>query len=91
MSRFRIKFTLIDGRKVYPTDSGGYQYVPPNALASTTVRDMIAYGAYSSCLSMFVMGASGKPDFVGISHAELESEHDPHDDSAFGPGGRKPF
>jgi hypothetical protein len=83
---FRIKFILKDGRKIYPTDKGQYQLVEAGALKSSLVRDLIAHGAYTPSLGMFVMGRA-LPSYIRISSAELEPVSSPVDTTAFILGG----
>jgi hypothetical protein len=88
MEQFRIKFILKDGRKIYPTDKGQYQLVDAGALESSLTRDIIAHGAYTPALSLFVMGGA-RPDYIRIERAELEPVGSPVDTTAFILGGRR--
>ena len=87
MKNFRIKFILNDGRRIYPTDGGRFQLVDADALSSPTTKSIVAHGAYTSSLSIFVMGASGE-GYVRISEAVLEPVTSPVDAEAFVAGGR---
>lgn len=84
---YRIKFTLADGRQIYPTDKGRFQLVDADAVGSPTVRDLIAHGAYSQSLSLFVMDAPG-PGYVRIVGASVEPADSPVDTQAFVLGGQ---
>ena len=57
-----------------------------DALSSQTVKTLLQTGAYTSCLSLFVPGASGD-EYVGISKAVLEPRDSPVDREAFILGG----
>lgn len=85
---YRIKFTLADGRQVYPTDKGRFQLVDADAIGSRTVQNLIARGAYSASLSLFVMDPPG-PGYVRIVGAAIEPVDSPVDTQAFVLGGRR--
>jgi hypothetical protein len=88
MEQFRIKLILKDGRGIYLTDKCQYQLVDAGALASSTVKNLIAHGAYTPTLSLFVMGGA-RPDYIHIATAELEPIGSPLDATAFVLGGRR--
>ena len=85
---YRIKFTLADGRQIYPTDKGRYQLVEADAVGSPAVRNLIAHGAYSPSLSLFVMDSPG-PGYVRIVGATTEPADSPVDTQAFVLGGQR--
>ena len=85
---YRLKLTLADGRQIYATDAGRYQLVGADAVGSPTVRGLIDHGAYTSSLSMFVMGASGT-GYVRVAGAAVEPADSPVDTLAFILGGQR--
>jgi hypothetical protein len=89
MKKFRLKFTLSDGRKIYLTEKGQFQLVEAHELESARVRDLIEGGAYTQTLGMLFATSSGaQPDSVRIVSAELEPASARVDKSAFVLGGK---
>ena len=90
MNKFRLKFALTDGRKVYATTRGKFDLVEAGALESPSIGSLIDHGAYTQTLSMWFDPSIGsQPDYVPITSAELEPEGSPVDKTAFILGGKK--
>jgi hypothetical protein len=87
-SKYRLKFVLKDGRKLYPGTGNSYQYVAADNLQAAIIRATIASGAYTPSLSTFVVGEDMR-GYIGIDHAELEPTNAPVDAEALGPIFRK--
>jgi hypothetical protein len=86
--RFRLKFTLRDGRKIYMTQKGQFALFDADGLKLPNVRDRIERGAYTQDLSLF-LSLGSRSGCVGIASAELEPVSDPVDPSAFVLSGKK--
>jgi hypothetical protein len=89
MSRFRIKFILADGRRVYASKRGEVQLMTEEEFARTPLDRFVEF-AYTHDLMMFGPAAllRTKGQIVQIVDMQREPEHDPLDAGSFLTGGR---
>lgn len=87
--KFRLKYTLADGRKIYATVGRRFILYDSDAIESDVVRKNLDRGAYTPDLGLLFDTSSGsRPDGVRIAKAKLEPASSPVDTAAFILGGK---
>jgi hypothetical protein len=80
--KYRLKFIMKDGRKLYPGAGKDYRFVDESDAAS--ISSIVDRGAYDSMLTTLVMDATD-PKAIKIARAVLEPIKAPIDAEALGP------